>query len=628
MRKLGVQLAVRLKNRFSQIGIALLIIGCIGHLFPLKTEPAALPKARSVVSPKAEPSVLSSPSQTPTKTAQGKKKCHRGRDFYGELQSFCNHGNKKNDSPCVNDDGICCAKCGGAEDNDCRILEVLFSAHKFLLGKKSVQGYTPDPRDSLLEPKSEFYRLVPCMQAQGYLNLYACTGEKSFLDEACDRLDFVAAHLGDATSGTYYDGQLGWAFLDAYNFTCSKEYLDIGLSLAGRGRPDEGGFLNWGMLGALNLLRAYEISASTAYLDTARTIVALTLPFQNTDGSFPHQAVTGQRNLPYTSWLSYELIRYCEDDRNVSGLTKAIDRTGFLLARQLNPDGSPRYEWDSLVVVRVPDPICVLCATLPSEECADYCTRLCPNDPETRPCLCIKQPIKDCPYIDSLANVTYYDEEARDYDVRGWTSELPSTAFVLDRTGRLEAKWKVLEFLFDLQNSDGSFPDKWGFLPKPNERMWKFASDTHSVIRTSCVFFYLSSLLRQPGAIDPGLQTIADAEDVPAAVTTKRTAPMGSKETELDTRLSMAVSACPNPLLGSAVISYSADTGFPCRVSVVDICGRTVKKLADEVHGEGSATWDGCDDSGKRVAPGVYFVLVASEVRTVSTKIILLRRNW
>jgi len=543
--------------------------------------------------------------------------------------------------------------CGKVGDNDCRILDALVSMHEFLLSRKSSQGYTPDPRDSLLEPKSEFYRLVPCMQAQGYLNLYACTGEKVFLEEACDRLDFVALHLGEALSGTCYDGQLGWAFLDAYKFTCNKSYLEIGLNLAGKCRPDEGRFLNWGMLAAVNLLRASEITGATVYLDDARTIIAQTLPFQNTDGSFPHQAVAGQRNLPYTSWLAYELVTYQEGDPALPQLGTAIDRSGVFLARQLNLDGSPRYDWDSLIVVRIPDPMCVQCATLPSEECESYCAGLCPGDPESRPCWCIRQPAKDCPYIDTLTNITYYDEEARDYDVRGWTSELPSTAFVLDRTGRTQAKWKVLEFLFSLQNADGSFPDKWGFVPTSNQRMYVFASETHSVIRTSDVFFYLSGLLRKPGSFDrhPDASSLAAATFTASPGETAKQSsashsevaararefagaerPSGAKEhagEHADAVQNMAPTLVinPNPLFGAASISYSIREGSPCRISIVDVSGRLVKELVPAASGEGLVRWDGRDQNGKRVSPGVYFVMLASEAERASEKIIVLEGN-
>jgi len=595
-----------LKAKFLQIGIALLVLGCIGQFWTWKAEAANL--------------TLSSSQATHIS-----KGCHKGRDIYGRLQSYCHAGNRHIDSLCVNDDGLCCETCAPLSDNDCKILATLLSTHEFLLSRKSSQGYTPDPRDSLVLPQSEFYRLVPCMQAQGYLNLYACTGEKRFLEEACDRLDFIAAHLSNVLSGTCYDGQLGWTFLDAYNYTCNEEYLRVGLKSADQILTLGGSCqLNWGLLGAMNTVSAYEVTGDETYLSFARDCVRKTLKFQNADGSFPHQARLSRRNLPYTSWLLYEMVCYAVQDPTLSDLTGAIDRSATLLGRQMYPDGHPRYDYDSLVIAHVPDPVCLRCAAEPSAGCEDYCTKICVQGPELPPCWCLTDPYKHCPNVDTLVNITYYDEEAAGYDVRGWTSELPSTAFVLGSTGRLNEKWGILRFLLTLQNSDGSFPDKWGFYPGPTEPMWTFSSETHSVIRTSCVFFYLSGLLRTPGRTNCRSHAVASATEVSDASTGERDA---SHEGITPETNRLVVNIRPNPLLGSAVISYRAGGGFPCRVSIADISGRVVRKLFEGPGGERTVTWDGCDDGGRRVSPGIYFVIVASGLESRSTKIVFLAKN-
>jgi hypothetical protein len=592
-----------LKTGFLRTIVAAIVLACITQFFPSAVE-----------------SEISSPLSCSRRHV--KKDCQKGRDVYGRLRSYCHSGNKHIHSLCVNDDGVCCSRCGKLDDNDCRILESLLSAHEFLLSRKSSQGYTPDPRDSLVNPKSEFYRLVPCMQAQGYLNLYACTGEKSFLDEACHRLDFIASRLREALSGTCYDGQIGRAFLDAYQMTCNKDYLQIGLEITEQSLTHGSRVLNWGLLAATSLLQVYEITGSELYLSEARNIVAQTLPFQNPDGSFPHQEQAGQRSLPYTSWLAYELISYRETDSSPQGLGKAIDSSGFLLARQLSADGSPRYDWDSLVVVRVPDPMCVKCVTKQSRQCSDYCVRLCEPSPEVpSPCWCITDPYEDCPYVDTLVNITYYDEEAANYDVRGWTSELPSTAFILDRTGRLEAKWKILGFLLGLQNSDGSFPDKWGFLPKPTDGMWKFASEEHSVIRTSCVFFYLSGLLRTPDAVG--------SHSALVVVSDKDVGRVAYGDSAAVDYLEPTTRVFPNPSSGGIALHFT----LPPRVGrvelvIVDISGRTVKSLGQlrSDGGSSDAIWDGTDVDGERVAPGVYFAQVIGEGWRSAKKLVILGR--
>ena len=586
----------------------------------------------------------------------GRKPCDKDISLYARLRSYYRADKNHAELPCNSDDGLCLNRCSDRGDNDCRILASLRLSHDFLLSRKTAEGYTPDPRDSLFRVRSEYYRLVPCMQAQGYLNLYTSTGERTFLDEACSRLDFIASHLEDALSHTCYDGQLGWAFLDAYKMTCNERYLGIGLQLAQRCPAYDSRVLNWGLLAAMNLFRGYEITGTELYLDEATDIVTRTLGFQNPDGSFPHQATIGARNLPYTSWLAHELL--CYAGTGPAELTGAIDKIGSLLDRQISPSGRPVYFSDSLVVVSIPDPICVKCASKPGRECPDYCATLCGYDPELLPCQCITDPRKECPRIDSLMNLTYYDEESADYDVRGWTSELPSTAFVLDRTGRLEGKWKILDFLFSLQNADGSFPDKWGFMPKPTDSMWEYASDGHSVIRTSCVFFYLSGLMRAPegvgtrslaaasagdavsstggvgvgAALAPGTVSASGGGEVAAAST------IGTVSTTAGAELaavdsvniwaaddpSTTVKIQPNPFFGTAMISFEGGASG-CDITIVDVGGRVVRELAEGVAGSGTVLWDGLDDAGNEISPGVYFVNVTSGVVTTSTKVVLLR---
>jgi hypothetical protein len=347
----------------------------------------------------------------------------------------------------------------------------------------------------------------------------------------------------------------------------------------------------------------------------------------------------GKRSLPYTSWLVHELTRYLERDPGVPQLAAAVEKSAGLLARQLSPSGSPTYEYDSLVVVRIPDPMCVLCYRIDAEGCADYCYRLCTSVPGVPPCWCMKDPVKDCPYIDTLVNVTYFDEEDRAYDVRGWTSELPSTAFVLSATGRLDAKWRALSFLLSLQNSDGSFPDKWGFVPHPNQRMWVFASNSHSVIRTSCVFFYLSEILEARN-VDarrdvelPYERTqakvaseTADSRNVGALPPVSENPPAASANIEFSSAAATtpSISVRPSPSFGNVFVQLSVGDS-PSEVVVLSAGGRLVRRLASRWSGSGQVLWDGRREDGSPAAPGVYFVTVRGHSREVSAKIVLLR---
>ena len=596
---------------------------------------------------------------TSSRRAKRNRPCARDHTLGAALANYCRVGAGDVDFCCANDDGFCSTylgrRCDSYEDNDCRIFGVLLKAHEFLLNKKSLDHYTPDPRQSAFNSRGEYFRLVPCMQAQGYLNLYSCTGDGLFLKEALDRLDFIAAHLDEALTQTPYDGQVGWAFLDAYRVTCDERYLAVGLKIADCSEPNASHVLNWGLLEAMNLLRAHDVTGEESQLTEATTIVDETLDYQNSDGSFPHQTHKGSRNLPYTSWLARDLSMFAEHDSVPAEVAAAVDRAGTLLERQLSADGSPRYEGDSLVVVRIPDPVCVRCARLGSAGCADYCSEVCPGDPELLPCSCITDPEKDCPYVDALVPITYYDDGDSEYDVRGWTSELPATAAVLDKTGRLEAKWKVLDFLFGLQNSDGSFPDKWAYVPRPEDGMWLFASDRHSVIRTSSVFYYLSGLLRPPDVVGHVPHYLASGEDVSGDDGTDEredalasgdessaaAAPDGAGEslatggtastvpadalrgrTEVPGR-EPRVFVHPNPSFGAVSIDYDAET-TSCLLQILDVSGRLITELQPCANPDADVVWNGLDADGRKVPPGVYFVKVSSGDETSFTKLILL----
>jgi uncharacterized repeat protein (TIGR01451 family) len=67
----------------------------------------------------------------------------------------------------------------------------------------------------------------------------------------------------------------------------------------------------------------------------------------------------------------------------------------------------------------------------------------------------------------------------------------------------------------------------------------------------------------------------------------------------------------PNPFSGSTNFSYKVgNAGTRVDVGVYNVAGRLVKSLAHGAQAAGTytVTWDGSDDSGVRMAPGVYFL--------------------
>ncbi|MFZ1947548.1 MAG: FlgD immunoglobulin-like domain containing protein, partial [bacterium] len=64
----------------------------------------------------------------------------------------------------------------------------------------------------------------------------------------------------------------------------------------------------------------------------------------------------------------------------------------------------------------------------------------------------------------------------------------------------------------------------------------------------------------------------------------------------------------PNPFVGSTGIEFDAGRTGKIVVEILSVDGRHVRTLSDDyvTPGRHSITWDGCDDSGHRVAGGVY----------------------
>lgn len=84
----------------------------------------------------------------------------------------------------------------------------------------------------------------------------------------------------------------------------------------------------------------------------------------------------------------------------------------------------------------------------------------------------------------------------------------------------------------------------------------------------------------------------------------------------------------PNPFGGETHIDYiSPHNGESHTIAVYDAAGRVVRTLfvGRRSGGEHRLEWDGRDDSGRKVASGVYFVRVHTANASVGRKLVLLR---
>jgi hypothetical protein len=70
----------------------------------------------------------------------------------------------------------------------------------------------------------------------------------------------------------------------------------------------------------------------------------------------------------------------------------------------------------------------------------------------------------------------------------------------------------------------------------------------------------------------------------------------------------------PNPTASGTFLRFDViDEGVPTRIEIFDVTGRLVRRVLDErlPVGTHNKTWDGCDEAGRAVAVGNYFVALS-----------------
>jgi hypothetical protein len=89
----------------------------------------------------------------------------------------------------------------------------------------------------------------------------------------------------------------------------------------------------------------------------------------------------------------------------------------------------------------------------------------------------------------------------------------------------------------------------------------------------------------------------------------------------------LQVQNSPNPFGGATDIRYSLAKGGPVEVSIWDVSGRLVRRIALERQDLGPhvTRWDGRNDSGQPVSSGVYFCRIGAGGSAASRRMILMR---
>jgi len=78
----------------------------------------------------------------------------------------------------------------------------------------------------------------------------------------------------------------------------------------------------------------------------------------------------------------------------------------------------------------------------------------------------------------------------------------------------------------------------------------------------------------------------------------------------------------PNPFNSSTTINFNVEKDSPVQIAIYDLLGRRVQTLVDERRATGSyrAVWNGCDNTGRSVASGIYFVRMRCAARRNHSK--------
>lgn len=74
-------------------------------------------------------------------------------------------------------------------------------------------------------------------------------------------------------------------------------------------------------------------------------------------------------------------------------------------------------------------------------------------------------------------------------------------------------------------------------------------------------------------------------------------------------------SVYPNPSDGSVTIDFSINKSSDVRIDIINIDGKVIRQFNPAFYSKGkhSVNWNGCDNSGRKIASGNYFVLIQTD---------------
>ncbi len=144
------------------------------------------------------------------------------------------------------------------------------------------------------------------------------------------------------------------------------------------------------------------------------------------------------------------------------------------------------------------------------------------------------------------------------------------------------------------------------------------------VVRTGLVIGSGDIVFQTAGTIDCGNLQI---HQTPARLFGGQLAP--GEGANLTTSVALLNRAYPNPFSGSTTFAYKvSNANTRVDVGVYNVAGRLVKTLDSGLKGEGTVTltWNGTDEAGVKMAPGVYFLRSRVGAESTVERVIYLSR--
>jgi len=146
------------------------------------------------------------------------------------------------------------------------------------------------------------------------------------------------------------------------------------------------------------------------------------------------------------------------------------------------------------------------------------------------------------------------------------------------------------------------------------------------VVRQGLVIGEGLVVFQTSGEIDCGNLQI---HETPARIFGSGTTIPGAEVGQVTESVALLNKAYPNPFSGSTTFAYRVDgPSAAVEVGVYNVAGRLVKTLASGSQAQGTytLTWNGTDDAGVRMSPGVYFLRSRVDTATTVNRVIYIAK--